>query len=150
MPRFDQVDRQLLELLQDDGRMSFTDLAKRVGLSSPAAAERVRRLEEQGVITGYKARVDASKLGYPLRALVRIGPVGGPVPDLEEFVAKRPEIVACHNITGAECFLIEVIADTMATLKDLIEELRAFGTTITNVVLETLVDHRVIVPPEEG
>ena len=149
MARYDQIDRQVLELLQTDGRMSFADLAKRVGLSAPAVAERVRRLEEQGVITGYGARVDAAKLGYPLRAFVRIGPSGGPVDELEAFTAKRPEIVACHNITGGECFIVEAVADSMATLKDLIDELRHHGTTITNVVLETVVAHRAVVPAED-
>jgi len=105
---FDAVAWKILEALQRNARISFAELGRKVGLSTPAAAERVRRLEEAGVITGYHAALNVTKLGLPIRVLVRLTIHGGDLQVSRTISAVRdmPEISRCHRITGAESFVI--------------------------------------------
>ena len=140
----DAIAWKILENLQHDARMSFAELGRKVGLSTPAAAERVRRLEEAGVITGYHASVDMSKLGVPIHVLMRLTIPGG---DLQigrtvSAIKELPEITRCHRITGDESFVIEAHLVSVRHLETLIDKLSAFGATATSTVLSSPVERR--------
>lgn len=140
----DSIDWALVEQLQSDGRTPWSELGRRVGLSAPAVADRVRRLEEAGVITGYHAVVDPSRLGLSLRALVTIQPANTRHwHSLAEFAQGLPEVLRCHHVTGRECYVLEVAVADVAHLHQLLSSLQSHGDTTTSVVLHTPVDHRV-------
>lgn len=140
----DGIAWKILENLQQHARMSFAELGRHVGLSTPAAAERVRRLEEAGVITGYHASVDMSKLGVPIHVLMRLTIPGG---DLQigrtvSAIKELPEITRCHRITGDESFVIEAHLVSVRHLEALIDKLSAYGATDTSTVLSSPVERR--------
>src|SRR4051812_16408347 len=103
----DVTNRRILTELQRDGRLSLAELGRRVGLSPPAVAERVQRLERDGVITGYHADVDPRALGYALGAVIRIRPAPRQIHKVAELARATPEIVECHRITGEDCFFMK-------------------------------------------
>jgi Lrp/AsnC family transcriptional regulator, leucine-responsive regulatory protein len=140
----DAIAWKILENLQQNARQPFAELGRRVGLSTPAVAERVRRLEEAGVITGYHAAVDVAKLGVPIRVLVRLTIPGG---DLQVSravtgIKELAEISKCHRITGAESFIIEADVVSIRHLEALIDRLSALGATSTSTVLSSPVQRR--------
>ncbi len=140
----DTIAWKILEYLQNQARMSFAELGRKVGLSTPAVAERVHRLEEAGVITGYHATVDMAKLGVPIHVLMRITIPGG---DLQigrtvSAIKELPEITRCHRITGDESFVIEAHLVSVRHLEALIDKLSAFGATATSTVLSSPVERR--------
>lgn len=147
---FDEIDRKLLAELQANARTPYSELGRRVGLSAPAVTDRVRRLEERGVITGYHARVDPAALGYPLRAVVRLQPAGAPEQTrrVDALAATLEEVISCHHVTGTDCYVLEVVAASMAHLERVIDGLLDYGSPTTSVVLSTAVSHRVLDPPE--
>ncbi|MFM7145572.1 MAG: Lrp/AsnC family transcriptional regulator [Actinomycetales bacterium] len=133
----DDVDWQILAELQADARLSFSALSKRVHLSGPAVAERVRRLEEAGIITGYHANVDATAVGWPVLALVRLA-CYGPTCILRSSEAQRwPNILQIHRVTGPDCSVLMVVAASMPDFERLIDALAAFGTPSSTLVLST-------------
>jgi len=146
-PNFVELDSiawKVLENLQNHARMSFAELGRKVGLSTPAVAERVRRLEEAGVITGYHATVDMAKLGVPIHVLMRLTIPGG---DLQigrtvSAIKELSEIARCHRITGDESFVIEAHLVSVRHLEALIDKLSAFGATATSTVLSSPVERR--------
>ena len=133
----DDVDWQLLELLQEDGRLSFSELGRRVSLSGSAVTERVRRLEERGVITGYAARVDTSKLGLPIEALVRARVRSLDTPRFRTAVLPLPQVVSADHITGDECWILRVLCRDTAELEALVEKVQRYGETTTSLVLSS-------------
>jgi Lrp/AsnC family leucine-responsive transcriptional regulator len=140
----DSISWKILESLQHNARLSFAELGRKVGLSTPAVAERVRRLEEAGVITGYHATVDTAKLGIPIRVLVRLTIPGG---DLQisrtvTVIKELSEISRCHRITGAESFVIEADVVSIRHLEVLIDRLSTLGATSTSTVLSSTVERR--------
>jgi len=140
----DAVAWKILEALQKNARISFAELGRKAGLSTPATAERVHRLEEAGVITGYHAAIDTAKLGLPIRVLVRLTIHGG---DLQvsrtiSAVKEMPEISLCHRITGAESFVIEASVVSIRHLEVLIDKLSTLGATSTSTVLSSPVRRR--------
>jgi Lrp/AsnC family leucine-responsive transcriptional regulator len=140
----DAIAWKILEGLQQNARQSFAELGRRVGLSTPAVAERVRRLEEAGVITGYHAALDTAKLGVPIRVLVRLTIPGGELQVSRTVAAIRElaEISRCHRITGAESFVIEADVVSIRHLEALIDRLSALGATSTSTVLSSPVERR--------
>jgi Lrp/AsnC family transcriptional regulator, leucine-responsive regulatory protein len=140
----DSIAWKILEALQHNARISFAELGRRIGLSTPAVAERVHRLEEAGVITGYHASLDSAKLGVPIRVLVRLTIPGGEqqisrtVTSLKEL----SEISRCHRITGSESFVIEADVVSIRHLEALIDRLSALGATSTSTVLSSPVERR--------
>lgn len=140
----DAIAWKILELLQHDARMSFAELGRKVGLSTPAAAERVRRLEEAGIITGYHAEVDLAKLGVPIHVLMRLTIPGGDLQISRTVAAIKeiPEISRCHRITGDESFVIEAHLVSVRHLEALIDKLSAYGATATSTVLSSPVERR--------
>ncbi|PJF47912.1 MAG: Lrp/AsnC family transcriptional regulator [Chloroflexi bacterium] len=138
----DRTGLELLRLLQEDARMSFAELGRRVGLTPPAVAERVRRMEEAGIITGYHARLNADKLGLPIRAFIRVGDCE-PCERLIRLVKTQPEVIECHMLTGSDSYLLQVVVASVAQLEALISRLRPFARSLTtSIVLESPVDKR--------
>lgn len=140
----DAVAWKMIEALQRNARISFAELGRKVGLSTPAAAERVRRLQEIGVITGYHAALDVTKLGLPIRVLVRLTIHGGDLQISRTITAIRElhEISRCHRITGAESFVIEADVVSIRHLEALIDRLSSLGATSTSTVLSSPVQRR--------
>jgi Lrp/AsnC family transcriptional regulator, leucine-responsive regulatory protein len=147
----DGVDRQLLRLLMADGRRSYADLARETGLSTSAAHQRVRRLEQRGVLTGYRAEVDPVALGLPLSAFVSVKPIDPAAPDDAPDRLRALEAVeACHSVAGDESYILQVRVAGPAELEGLLQEIRAAAgvSTRTTVVLSTPWEHRTA-PPRE-
>jgi Lrp/AsnC family leucine-responsive transcriptional regulator len=139
------VDRALLAALARDGRASYTDLAERVGLSVSAVHQRVRRLEQRGLITGYHASIDAKGVGLPLTAFVSITPIEAAQPDdAPARLAHLTAIEACHSVAGAESYILKVRVASPDALEGLLAEIRAAAnvTTRTTVVLSTFYEDR--------
>jgi Lrp/AsnC family transcriptional regulator, leucine-responsive regulatory protein len=136
----EELDRRLVSLLLTDGRMSYTDLGKATGLSTSAVHQRVRRLEQRGVITGFRAVVAADQIGLSLTALVSVTPFDPSAPDdVPERLAHLPEIEDCHSVAGDESYVLKVRVGTPADLEDLLSRIRlaANVSTRTTVVLST-------------
>lgn len=134
------VDRRLVDLLRSDGRMSYTDLGKAMGLSTSAVHQRVRRLEERGVITGYAALVSSEALGLPLTAFISITPLDPAAPDdIPDRIRSITELVACHSVAGDENYILKATVATPGDLEDLLARIRATAnvSTHTTVVLST-------------
>ncbi|MBO0901837.1 Lrp/AsnC family transcriptional regulator [Cellulomonas sp. zg-ZUI222] len=142
----DATDHRILEHLQRDGRLSVADLARAVNLSASATADRVRRLTDAGVITGYTATVDPEALGYAITAFVRLAYPSGNYRPFHDLVDTTPEIVEAHHVTGADCFVIKVIARSMPDLERLTGRLATLGSITTSVVYSTTVPRRNLVP----
>ena len=140
----DAIAWKILENLQNNARISFAELGRKVGLSTPAVAERVHRLEEARVVTGYHASVDMAKLGVPIHVLIRLTIPGGELQISRTVAAIKelPEISRCHRITGDESFVIEAHLVSVHHLEALIDKLSAFGATATSTVLSSPIERR--------
>ena len=136
----DELDAQLLRLLVQDGRRSYTDLAKDTGLSTSAVHQRVRRLEQRGVITGYSARVDPTAVGLPLTAFISVTPIDPAAPDdAPDRLGHLSAVEACHSVAGTESWILKVRVGSPLALEALLSEIRAAAgvQTRTTVVLST-------------
>lgn len=139
-PVEDETDLRLIRLLADDGRMSFADLARETGLSTSAVHQRVRRLEQRGVITGYRATFDPRAIGLPLTALIDLTPLDPAAPDdIPERIAEIAEIESCWSVAGAASYVVKVRVPEPADLEDLLARIRAAAgvSTRTTIVLST-------------
>jgi Lrp/AsnC family transcriptional regulator, leucine-responsive regulatory protein len=130
----DPTDWAILVELQNDARISLTELGRRVNLSASATTERVRRLESTGIITAYRADVDLTKVGYPVLAVVRLKYPGNKHGPLHQLLKERLEILECLRTTGDDCYTLKVAAASMPHLEELVNELTEFGSTTTNLV----------------
>jgi Lrp/AsnC family transcriptional regulator, leucine-responsive regulatory protein len=140
MEDVDDIDRSIVRLLLDDGRMSYTDLARETGLSTSAVHQRVRRLEERGVLRGYAAIVDADAVGLPLTAFISIRPIDPSAQDdAPERLRDVAEIEACHSVAGEESYILKVRVQAPADLEVLLARIRAQAgvSTRTTIVLST-------------
>ena len=143
----DNVGWKLLTLLQEDARRSFSELGRAVGLSSPAVAERVRRMEEAGIITGYHAAIDPQRVGMQLLAFMRLSEVGDQSTRFADLVADTPEVLECHRLTGSDSYVLKVVAQSITHLETLIDRFVPYGQVTTSLVLSSPVVRRVIKPP---
>jgi Lrp/AsnC family transcriptional regulator, leucine-responsive regulatory protein len=130
----DDVNRRLLRELQSEGRIGMAELGRRIGMSAPAVAERVQRLERAGVIAGYHAEIDPVKLGFPVAAIVRIRPAPGQLRRIPEVARETPEVVECYRITGEDCFLIKLYLRAIDELEELLDRFTPFGLTTTSII----------------
>jgi Lrp/AsnC family leucine-responsive transcriptional regulator len=144
----DRTDWLILGELQRDGRLSFNQLGRRVNLSAPAVAERVRRLEEAGVITGYEAKVDAAKAGLPLTAFVQMRCAPGRCLLKTASAEDLPEVVEIHKLSGRSCSMLKVRVAGMPHLEGLFERLGQHGEMDTHVVLSTQYESRAVEQPD--
>jgi Lrp/AsnC family transcriptional regulator, leucine-responsive regulatory protein len=138
----DDVDWAIIGQLQQEARISLSELGRRVKLSSSATTERVRNLESLGVITGYHAAVDLARVGYPLLAVVRLKYPGNHHEPLLRLLAERREILECLRTTGDDCYTLKVAATSMEHLETLVGELANFGSTSTSVVYRQTLPYR--------
>lgn len=142
----DATDRSIIEHLQADGRMSIADLARAIAMSPSSTSERLRRLTDAGVITGYTATVDTEALGYSITAFVRLAYPTGNYKPFHDVLTGTPEIVEAHHVTGADCFIIKVIARSMPDLERLTGRLATLGGITTSVVYSSPLPTRSITP----
>jgi Lrp/AsnC family leucine-responsive transcriptional regulator len=133
----DLVDQKILAALQENGRLTFAELGRRVVLSTPAVSERVRRLEEKGVIRGYHAEVDLAKLGYPMVAFLRIAVSGDALARVPALCQSMPQVLECHRITGADSFIMKLVTSSVEELQNLIDRFTPYVHTNTALVLSS-------------
>jgi Lrp/AsnC family transcriptional regulator, leucine-responsive regulatory protein len=141
-PDLDPIDQKIIAELSTNGRISFAELGRRTNLSSPAVTERVRRLEQAGVITGYRADVDPRALGYQLTAIVRVKPAVRQLAKIAELAAEIPQIEECLRITGEDCFYIKLHLGSIEELPSVLDEFLLYGETTTSIVNATPVPRR--------
>ena len=135
----------ILEALQEDARLSYTELGQRVGLSAPAVAERVRRMEDAGIISGYHAEINRKKLGFPITAIIRMSNFpGDPCNRFTTYIQNLPEVLECSRVTGGDSMVIKVMASSVEHLETLIDHLAEQGNITTSMVLSTPVARRVM------
>ena len=142
----DTYDTRILAELQADARVTLAEVGRRVHLSQPAVAERVRKLEATGVITGYRATVNLSALGYAIRALVRVG--RSDFSRMENLIARAPDVVNAWNITGEDSWLLEIAVTDVAHLDTVISKMCLLAETSTSIILKSVREHRVMLPPK--
>jgi Lrp/AsnC family transcriptional regulator, leucine-responsive regulatory protein len=140
----DDIGWALLRELQANARLSFSELGRRVGLTPPAVADRVRRMEEAEIIRGYRLDVDPGRIGLPLTAVIRVTHRGVNCLELGRIVAEYPEVLECHRITGAESYVMKVALRSVEHLQEFIDRIMPFGETVTSIVLSSPVTHRAI------
>jgi Lrp/AsnC family transcriptional regulator, leucine-responsive regulatory protein len=142
----DNTDAEILRALQADGRMSTADLARTVHLSPSSTADRVRRLVDFGVISGYRAVVEPDAVGYPISAFVRLRYPSGNYRAFDEMLANTTEVVEAHHVTGDDCFILKVIARSMADLERIAGRIAGLGSITTSVVYSTPLAARDVSP----
>ena len=145
--RLDRVDTAILTALQVNGRQSVAELARGVTMSHSAAAERVRRLEESGVVTGYSAVVDPERLGFAIMAFLRLRYPSSVYEPLHELLAGTPEVIEAHHVTGDDCFIMKVVATSMAHLEQVSGRIGQLGSVTTSVVYSSPLPARPLLPP---
>jgi Lrp/AsnC family leucine-responsive transcriptional regulator len=141
----DRVDAEILAALAEDGRTALKDIAVRVGLSSPSVAERIRRLEEVGIIEGYGATLNAQALGFPLMVSIRVRPIPGELQRVSALLAAKREVIECDRVTGDDCFIAKAVVASVADLEKLIDDILPFATTNTALIQSSPVRRRI--PP---
>jgi Lrp/AsnC family leucine-responsive transcriptional regulator len=143
----DAYDRKIIALLQQDARLSFSEMGRRVHLTSPAIAERVRRLEDAGVIEGFSARINLRAIGYSFETFVSI--VVDSHDALDTWATAHPEVLALHSTTGNHCALMRIAIRTPEHLESLLKSLSKIGRTSTSMVLSNRFEDRQRVPGDE-
>lgn len=141
----DATDAKLLHALAADARTSLAELARLVGMSSPSVSERVKRMEEAGVIEGYGARINPKALGLPLAAWLRVRPLPGQLQKVADILRALPEIVECDRITGEDCFIARAFVRSVEDLEQLIDKIIPHATTNTSIIQSSPVKRRL--PP---
>ena len=140
----DPTNRQIVAELRDAGRLSLAELGRRVGLSAPAVAERLQRLERDGVITGYRADVDPRALGYALTAVLRIRTAPREIARVADAARATGEVVECHRVTGEDCFYMKLHVRDVEHLEEVIDRFTPFGQTTTSIVQSSPVPGRAL------
>lgn len=138
----DATDHLLLEALTRDARMSLKALAAHASLSSPSTAERLRKLEERGVIRGYTVEIDPAALGYAFEAIVRIRPLPGKLHVVQKLIEETPAITSCDKVTGDDCFVAHLHARSMAELDAILDRIAEKASTNTSIVKAKPVERR--------
>lgn len=136
----DAIDHRLLEVVQSDARLSFREIGRRIGMSTPAVADRIRRLEAAGIIKGYVARVDRAALGRDIGAFVRLTVSDRDFQRVAGLCRSLDAVVECHHITGEDSFIIRVAVASIADLEDIISRFRKIGRAQSSVILSSPVD----------
>jgi len=138
----DPTGKKLLAFLQQDARMSYSELGRQVGLSVTAVIERIRRLEETGLISGYKVELNREKLGLSVLAFVRLQTTPERYSAVLALIKTLPAVLECHHVTGEESFVLKLVVATVGELEPLIEQLSKFGQTSTSIVMSSPVEIR--------
>ncbi len=143
--KLDRIDETILITLIENGRTTTAELARKVKLSSPSVAERVKRLEEAGIITGYSANVSAEAIGLPIAVWLRVRPVPGEMQRVAEIIQSIPEITQCDRITGEDCFLARASLASIAEMERIIDMIVPYAMTNTSIIQSSPVEQRL--PP---
>ncbi|OLU13527.1 AsnC family transcriptional regulator [Pseudomonas sp. PA1(2017)] len=141
----DEIDQQLIVALTEDSRRSLKALAQISGLSSPSVAERLRKLEDKGVLKGYGADIDPRAFGYQLQAIVRIRPLPGQLHEVERQIQATPQFTECDKVTGEDCFIARLHVRSMEQLDEILDHINVYALTNTAIVKKTTVKRRL--PP---
>jgi len=142
--QIDAVGWKLLRLLQENARLSFRQIGEAIGLTAPAVAERVRRMEDAGILMGYHAEVDLAKVGLPVLAFVHLTSNANQSRRIRAAVVEMPEVIECHCVTGSESYILKVAVASVPRLERLLIALTEFGEVRTSLVLSSQVTRRVI------
>ena len=142
----DVIGCKILVELQTNARMSFTELGRRVGLSTPAVMERVRRMEESGIIISYSAVINAAHIGYPTLAFIGVNVTGDFISRMGNLTRTIPEIIECHRVTGSHSFLLKIVASSVNELERIIDQLSPYVATTTSIVLSSVITTRILEP----
>jgi Lrp/AsnC family leucine-responsive transcriptional regulator len=145
----DPIGWRILDELQEDARIQYKELGRRVGLSNPAVIERVRRMEEAGIITGYRAEIDHRKVGIPVCAFIRVRVIGDFIPRVIAAAKEMPEVYECHRIAGEDTFLLKVCVPNSEALEKTVDKLTPYVATTTMLVFSSPVTRRCIEPQIE-
>ncbi len=140
----DGIDRKILRELQENARISYAELGRRIGLTTPAVIERIRKLEDAKIITGYRAEIDTAKVGLPITAFIRMSISGVDYSRIIIVAEKSKEVLECHRGTGGDSFIMKVAVADVEHLQNLIDKLTPYGITTTAIVLSSPVKNRVI------
>src|SRR5512141_3199892 len=140
----DEIGRNLLSALQQDARLSYAELGRRIGLSPAATAERLRRLEESGIIKGYRVELDVEALGLPVLAIVRMSCDGAKYRPFLKAVQTMERVVECHHVAGGDAFILKVAAGSGGELEKVVEKLLDFGVPTTSFVFSSPVERRTL------
>ncbi|AZO74227.1 MAG: Lrp/AsnC family transcriptional regulator [Mesorhizobium sp.] len=133
----DETDMSIIEALQENGRLAISELGRRIGLSQPATSERVKRLEERGVISGYHAVVDAKKLGLGMMAVIRVRTTHENIQRCLRQFSEMPQILEVHRVTGEDCFVLKVIVPSPERLESIVDAVARHGAVTTSLVLRS-------------
>jgi Lrp/AsnC family leucine-responsive transcriptional regulator len=144
----DSIDRTLLKLLQEDGRMTVSELSKRLSLSRPSVSERMLRLQEKGVIAGFAARVSPAAIGRSMQLIIQLSELKVFPAEFEKRIMNDEDILECHRVTGTVSYMLKAAVSGMEDLNRLVERLMPFGNVNTSVILSTPVPNRSILPKE--
>ncbi|QXM05239.1 Lrp/AsnC family transcriptional regulator [Crassaminicella indica] len=140
----DSTDLKILEILQKNCRISMKNLGKIVGLTSPAVSERVKRLEENGIITGYKATVNPKKLNKNIQAFIDISMDRDHYKKFLDYAHHKNSIIECHHVTGGDCMTLKVMVESMEELENLIDSIKKMGNTNTSIILSSPIENKII------
>ena len=138
----DQINLRILRELVENGRLGLAELGRRVSMSAPAVAERVQRLEDAGIIVGYRAEIDPRALGFPVSAVVRIRPAPGQLQRIPEVARETPEVGECYRITGEDCYLMRLHLRAIDDLEDVLDRFTPYGQTTTSIIHSAPVPRR--------
>ncbi len=142
----DELSGRLLHLLAADPRRGASELARELGVSAPTVRDRIRRLEEAGVIRGYRLDVDPTALGRPIAAWIRLRPGPGQMSRITELAERTPEVSECHRISGEDCFLFKVHVPELSDLESVLDRFLLHGQTTSSLVVSTPVPPRPVLP----
>jgi Lrp/AsnC family transcriptional regulator, leucine-responsive regulatory protein len=145
-PSIDDIDCEILAELQTNARIPFAELGRRVGLSTPSVIERVRRLEDSHVIMGYRALVDPSRVGLPVRAFVKVTVAGDKLTRFAALIRDLPEVLECHRVTGAESFMVQVAVRDVSHMEEVIDSMMPYVATNTSMILASPVPWNKVLP----
>ncbi|PAB58117.1 Lrp/AsnC family transcriptional regulator [Anaeromicrobium sediminis] len=141
----DKTDLRIVEILQKNGRISLKDLGKEVGLTSPAVSERVKRLEENGVILGYKAIINPQKVNKHIQAFIHISMERDKYKKFLEYADSISSIIECYHVTGGNAMILKVMVETMEQLEALIDDIKKIGNTQTSIILSSPIEDKIII-----
>jgi len=148
LDQLDETNRLLLRELHADPRVTMSALARKVGMSAPAVAERVQRMQRAGVITGFSMSVDPAALGLPVTAFVRVRPAARQLARIADVAESMEQVSECHRITGEDCFLVKVHAATIPELEETLDRFLMYGQTVSSIVVTTPVPPRPLPVPD--
>jgi Lrp/AsnC family leucine-responsive transcriptional regulator len=143
----DATNLRLIQELQSNARLSLAELGRRVGLSAPAVAERLARLEADGTIAGYRAEVDPRALGYTLTVVIRVRPAPRELKKVADLAQRTPEVVECHRITGEDCYFMKAHVRDVVHMEEVIDVFAVYGQTTTSIVQSSPVPLRGVTAP---